>query len=282
MKDLITERFNGLTLEKWTILSFFALGYIVIYKYSFYDTLGIPWYISSTSPLQIVFGSIKLAIYISVSLCIIFLIILLLRKFVKKILIGLSVRLALLFLFHWILFLTTLKPVLILKFNFINSLFDLNYLQPFIYFMVVFLLIDISFEAHKFLALTKIEFLENNVDYNYADKADNIFKLIVFTVFCLLIIVGAIVGRSEANYIIEGKELYLSSAQIKDSEEKWFIVDYVGDKVLLIKDDSESSIKNTFKIVEYKDIKTISSDKYRDEIKYKVNNNLKKILGFQE
>lgn len=305
MKDLITEHFNGLTLEKWTILSFFALGYIVIYKYSFYATLGIPWYISSISPLQIVFGSIKLVFYIVVSFFISVFIILFVRALIKNIIIGCLVRVLFCLTLLWSLLITSLKPVLSLKYEFISNFFDLTYLQPFIFFMTLFFLIELIYicrelyvrenntvvrELDKYRVINdlglsisskSLKVRHRLIDLNKITEGDEKrISKIFFLAFIFLLFVGAAVGNSEAIYIVDSKEKYLSSAKVKGGKEEWFVVDYVGDKVLLIQ--GENNKNNTFRIVEYKEIMSITSERYRDEIEEGMNNKLKNYLGLQE
>ncbi|MDR0068553.1 hypothetical protein RFX60_15005 [Acinetobacter sp. 11520] len=62
-------------------------------------------------------------------------------------------------------------------------------------------------------------------------------------------------GKSEASNILKHKETYLSKALLKDSIKDWYLIESMGDKVLLI------DKKNNIKIVEYKEIDLIQTDK---------------------
>ncbi len=62
-------------------------------------------------------------------------------------------------------------------------------------------------------------------------------------------------GKVEAKKILNEKEIYLSKALLKDSIKDWYLIESMGDKVLLI------DKKNNIKIVEYKEIDLIQTDK---------------------
>ncbi|HGH3125216.1 TPA: hypothetical protein ACJKZ5_000752, partial [Acinetobacter baumannii] len=62
-------------------------------------------------------------------------------------------------------------------------------------------------------------------------------------------------GKVEAKKILNEKKIYLSKALLKDSIKDWYLIESMGDKVLLI------DKKNNIKIVEYKEIDLIQTDK---------------------
>lgn len=60
---MLKEKFSEIKfnlVEAISFLSFIALGYCLIYKYSFYQSLGVPWLITSLTPQFIFLTSLKL------------------------------------------------------------------------------------------------------------------------------------------------------------------------------------------------------------------------------
>ncbi|MDO0888744.1 hypothetical protein NCW36_15555 [Acinetobacter pittii] len=62
-------------------------------------------------------------------------------------------------------------------------------------------------------------------------------------------------GKVEAKKILNDKEIYLSKALLKDSIKEWYLIESMGDKVLLI------DKRNHIKIVEYKELDLIQTNK---------------------
>lgn len=62
-------------MEGLTLVFFITLGYLGIYRYSFYNTLGIPWYLNSITPTQILTSSFKslLTLFLSGLISLVFL-----------------------------------------------------------------------------------------------------------------------------------------------------------------------------------------------------------------
>ena len=54
-------------MEAITLISFIVLGYLGIYRYSFYNTLGILWYLNSITPIQILISSFKILLILVVA-----------------------------------------------------------------------------------------------------------------------------------------------------------------------------------------------------------------------
>lgn len=51
--------FNLSIIEGISIIGFIAIGFCIIYKAAYYNTLGIPWLINSLNPQLIIISSIR-------------------------------------------------------------------------------------------------------------------------------------------------------------------------------------------------------------------------------
>lgn len=228
---------NTSLLELATVSFFIAIGYSIIYKYFFYNELGIEWYVYSLSPNFIILSSIKIifTLILSASLGI-------------YIFMGVkSIGRVLFYMFIIIILMITLLL--------------LNYAMDYIVFSsrVLFL----CFIGMLLVGLSKYCMLGYDYTNNFKDEIDEKRHLhleryyfliyIVFVVF-LILSVPATIGISEARDI--KKNLHnLDRVLLKDHKLIWRMLELNNEKLLLVSKTTEKVL--IFKIVEYKDVKII-------------------------
>lgn len=282
MNKVLLEKILSLNLEKWTIISFIVIGYFLIYKTAIYSTLGISWYISNIAPLQVVFGSIKLIFIIIISFLCIFTILVILKKISSSVFVifltQIILMVFLLFLFVYSIFMDYFGLV------FLENFLKHDYLDQFILFLIVSIVLNLYFEVldmdYKFnnnfgkyyveSKLLELNQSTRSIKFEHEikgliDSYNNFptFKFIL-VLLCLTLIAGWFSGFLEAKRISNNYDYNVVT--IKNDSEKWFVVDYVGDKVLLIQKTNELAGKNVFKIVEYKEVEVFTAEKYYNRV----------------
>lgn len=254
---MFKEKFKSIQfsiLELLSLLSFIGLCYCLFYKYHFYNTLGIPWFITNLSPQFIFFASLKLIILASIYLIFGFLSGILFIKFANRVLkVGSAplILLSLIVYFIIFLFFQYRLPEYILTIKTTDFLFTYLCLNFGIYlgaFYQQFTVKEDTINEDILLYNGGIQrnFIKYKKQINYASS---IFLIILFLMQPMFF------GKSEASKIIKHKETYLSKAILKDSIKEWYLIESMGDKVLLIDN------KNNIKIVEYKELDFIQTNK---------------------
>jgi len=282
MNKVLLEKILSLNLEKWTIISFVVIGYFLIYKTAIYSTLGISWYISNISPLQVVFGSIKLIFIIITSFVCIFILLVMLKKIFSNVFIILLTQTVLmvflLFLFVYSMFLDYFR------WGFLEKFLTYESIDQFVLFLIVSMSLNFYFEAldtdynfnnefGKYYVESKfIELIQSNRTIKVEDEIKSIindynklpsFKF-VLVLLLLTLVAGWFSGFLEARRISNNNDYNVVT--IKNDNKEWFVVDYVGDKVLLIQKTDELAKKNIFKIVEYKEVEVFTAEKYYNRV----------------
>jgi hypothetical protein len=282
MNKVLLEKILSLNLEKWTIISFVVIGYFLIYKTAIYSTLGISWYISNISPLQVVFGSIKLIFIIITSFVCIFILLVMLKKIFSNVFTILLSQIVLmvffLFLFIYSMF------VDYFRWSFLENFLKYESLDQFALFLIVSMSLNFYFEVldadynfnnefGRYHVESKfIELIQSNRTIKVEDEIKSIindynkfpsFKF-VLVLFLLTLVAGWFSGFLEAKRISNNYDYNVVT--IKNDNKEWFVVDYVGDKVLLIQKTDELAKKNIFKIVEYKEVEVFTAEKYYNRV----------------
>jgi len=227
-------------LELVTVLSFIALGYCLIYKYSFYKTLDISWFISNITPQFLFLTSLKL-LFTTLIFCFLgYIIGNWGRNLIKRrIIMGcLTVFLVCFFTLYYLKSDKLQNPYF--------EIFSLKGSELFYYCyaFTLSIMVNIGYKIYE---------KEKNNVRNIFDYIFNLtyIGIIIMCLGVLLILQPMYFASKEANFILENKEKTLNKVKIKASKEEWFLIEAMGDKYLLIDKDQN------FKILEYKDIDII-------------------------
>lgn len=253
---MFKEKFKSLQfsiLELLSLLSFIGLCYCLFYKYHFYNMLGIPWFITNLSPQFIFFASLKLIIIASIYLIFGFLVGILSIKFANRVVkVGSAplILLSLIFYFIIFLFFQYRLPEYILSFKTADFLFSYLCLNFGTYLGAFYQQFTVKEELINEDILLyngglQRKFIKYKKQINFTSS---IFLIILFLMQPMFF------GKSEASKILKHKETYLNKAILKDSKTDWYLIESMGDKVLLI------DKKNNIKIVEYKELDFIQTD----------------------
>lgn len=217
--------------ELLTVISTLSIGYLLIYKYTFYYYLGIPWFSTSLTPSYILFSSFGVMILSIFGLLIAYALSSVFRT--KKMMLSLyllMVCICFLFVFY-------LKK---------------SYPDIFKQFFSVTLFVFYAITLFSLQNVYKLKMISSN-----STAAKTIHKKFILAMASTISIFmyGAFpfyFGVQEAKNIMENKSNLATITNLKGSKEKWFLVEFMNDKVLLMKPNSE------FKLVEYKDLETIT------------------------
>ncbi|MEB6638504.1 hypothetical protein KWD59_05855 [Acinetobacter baumannii] len=254
---MIIEKFKSVQfslLELFSLFSFIGLCYCLFYKYHFYNTLGIPWFITNLSPQFIFFASLKLIIFASIYLILGSLVGYWFSIFAHKRIRAGSSPLILVSVFAYFiifLFFQHRLPEYVLYLKISDFLFS--------YLCVNF---GVYLGAFYHQLTLKNDVINDDI-LIYKRTIQGIFikykkeTIYISSLFLLILFImqPMYFGKSEALKIISYKEIYLSKALLKDSIKDWYLIESMGDKVLLI------DKKNNIKIVEYKELDFIQTNK---------------------
>lgn len=251
---MLNKKINHIQINLYEILIvlvFIALGYCLFYKYAFYKTLDIPWFITNITPQFLFLTSLKV-----IFTGIVFFI---LGYIIGKIGKNTKVRKAIFYFFAtvFIIFTSTLIFLFFTKNN--NDLSILN-LQYFDFLNAYFVsnfgyLTSLAFRQYN-LKLKKLNLgstiIHKNQEIEERLLKEKLYKylitmsgLSIFSAYCLQPIS---LGANEANYLLTFKKEYMNESKIKGSNDIWYLIEVMGDKVLLI------NSTNKIKIIEYKDL----------------------------
>ncbi|MEN8942651.1 hypothetical protein [Acinetobacter baumannii] len=232
-------------LELLTALSFVVLGFCLIYKYSFYNTLDISWFISYITPQFLFLTSLKL-LFTTLILCILGFTIGNLGTTSQKRVIIMGFLAILLISFFTFYYYQSNKLE--------NPYFEIYSLRgsELYYYCYAFTLSLMVNLGYRIIENDKNEFFSRKITYIYNRIMST---LVIITLGILLIYQPMYFGSREAIFLLKNKEKYLNKVNLKASKEEWFLIEAMGDKYLLI------DKKQKFKVIEYKDIDVIQSKK---------------------
>lgn len=225
--------------ELTTVIVVLAVGYPFLSKYGFYNRLGIDWYINTGNAFSIFLSSISVMFweFLGIAFSFIFyrLTIISKRPIIRLFLLNVITLIALVLVSSSILFYNSFEVMkVLLKFNYVG--------------------IAISLCAFSCFLMVLI-FNANIKDFSLKSEQKR-KNLIPFYSIMIILIMGILAwshGRAEADNVWKYRSQILNSLNIGDPKEKWYLVDYTGDKALILKDGSGL----IFKIVEYKEMKEI-------------------------
>lgn len=278
---------NLSVMEALTCLSFLVIGYLFIYRFCYYNTLGISWYITSISPAQVITSSGKILFNFFIGGCVAFIV----AKFAK---LFKSYKEFVIIIFIVFLYALWAKLVLgdgeFLKGG-IQNFFEIAELSlpNILHFILTLLMIyAIILNNNKLLKVNTV-IVENLVLPDKVLTPSNVIKqnqkirrdgaiLNYLAIFIVTLITPANMGNKDALHLLEKRDVILSQAVIKGDTNKWYLVDVSGDKILLIKENKRNIKNNEFKLIEYKDIKSIIAP-YKDDMDTLIINYAKKFVN---
>ncbi|MDR9561545.1 hypothetical protein [Acinetobacter baumannii] len=231
-------------LEIVTVIFFTAIGYCLLYKYSFYNTLDIPWFITNVTPQFLFLTSLKL-LFTSVIFCLIGYALGNLGNSIKR-----RNRILIVYLILFILFVCISEYYTNVKETTNFSIYSIRYSEIFycFYMFSCALLFTLLYKILKNEQTLKEIYISRGVKRT---NSTPIFFIILLGI--TLIIQPTFFGKREAQYIIENREIYLNKAKLKGINQNWYVIESMGDKFLLI------DARNKIKIIEYKDIEYIQT-----------------------
>ncbi|MGT2550165.1 hypothetical protein ACQCTT_06525 [Acinetobacter geminorum] len=248
--SIMTENFklpfNISILELISLLGFLSIGYSLIYKLSFYTSLGIPWFINSLTPQLVFFSSVKF-IFISFPAA-------MLGWYIGSLLRNVNQMF------------TMVVTLIFLGYLTYRTLFlshDITHLFAYIvifFHMVMLQAIFLNRKNTYKLSYNMIFLLPKILRIIYLFNK-NFFSMnfekimVIFSFIACFVIVPLGLGPADAKKVLVYKHLLLNKVTINDKQEKWFVVDSTSEKVLIIND------KNQFKIIQTNEIKVIDRPK---------------------
>lgn len=222
--------------ELTSILVVICVGLSFIYKVGFYNGLGVGWYINTGSAFTIFVSSISVIFWGVSGLILGYLTFLGIKEIQNT-------RLRTIFPLILNVTVATILVIMIISMNFSDSTvwfvkFNLTGL------MITLVLYNIF-----------ITIISTNHEMNIIGVV-NEKRFIVSGTFLLLLYAFLAwgFGQTQAKNVLEYREEILNKVSLDQSKDNWYLVDYTGDKVLLLKEGSGM----IFKVVEYKDLKEIS------------------------
>lgn len=220
-------------LEIATIAFFISVGISLIYKNGFYSKLGIDWYLNNLSPQYIFISSLGLVVPIFLSIFLGVFLSIKYKKFMNSI--G-GQSLYLIFAIG----------------GFVAIKLGLHI--PFIAIILMFIVFITTLMIESIQALSDT-FTLSGIEVNH-NKITIFMKsfMLICLVFSILAICYSpyLYGQAEATEIIS-KKTRLNLVELHSDKHNWLLLEMNGDKVLLV----NSIDLQSFKIVEYKDIKEI-------------------------
>ncbi|WP_155120860.1 hypothetical protein [Acinetobacter calcoaceticus] len=242
MIENIKLPFNLSLLELISLLGFVSLGYSLLYKTTFYYTLGLSWYINTFTTQTLFFSSIKI-IFISLPIAI-------LGWGLGRMMNNFNKFLGLFCIFC--------------IFSFLSYCLVTDYFIPFEIIPYIIIFIYVFTMQGDFFIPEKSPYPSKNMEKLYSKKVQLFFKfgkLLRFLVghlnkamisLCFVSIFVAapcLLGKIEAGQILKNKNNLLNEVLLNNDQKSWYIVDSSSDKFLLINN------LNNFKFVSSSDIK---------------------------
>ncbi|MCU4539612.1 hypothetical protein KTJ16_00260 [Acinetobacter bereziniae] len=234
MKVIIKEYLKKISLVELLSLSFFiAVGFSLMFKYAFYSTLNIPWYLNSLTP-QYLFISVLLYLFPVVT------------GIFSGIYFGNK------FNIKWVKIITTIILSIVL---FIFGLTDFWKTKLFFFVLTSLNCFTIMAFATA-LPLKSINKIIISSTVRNEINTKNKFFMILLNIFMLFAIgslssMPYLMGKYEGKYLLSNKNEY-NLVVLKDKT-LWRMVEMNNEKVLLISNNKF----NSFTIIEYKEIKQI-------------------------
>ncbi|CAA0221869.1 hypothetical protein NQ661_16725 [Acinetobacter baumannii] len=229
-------------LEIVTVIFFLALGYCLFYKYSFYNALGIPWFITNITPQFLFLTSLKL-LFITIIFS-------LLGYLFASIGNTLSIRkiIYLIFLVLFILMGIFYQYTIQSNKQMSSTFYSVRYSDIFYCFYIF----SCGLLSTLFYKVIKSKDPNNEFKISRISKKIKIFAhLFIVSMGLILLLQPIYFGLLEANNILQNRQTSLNKTKLKSLNQDWYVIETMGEKFLLIDNN------NKIKIIEYKDIEYI-------------------------
>lgn len=258
--------FNISLMEALTIFFFITLGYLFIYRYSYYNTLGIPWYITSITPSQVLTGSFKVFLNLFVGGMLSLIVIKLSNFFnsYKELVLLLFMSLL------WVVWSVFVFGGDLVFSKSLESFFERSELSitSLLNYSLILLMLRMVIRLNNRLGKGKAIIVDSLIipdniftPKSVLDKEQRIIseKIILNYISILVVVVLTPVSMAnkDAVYLLENRKKALNLVILKGDKDRWFLMEMTGDKVLLIKENQVNNVKNEYKLIEYKEVKTI-------------------------
>ncbi|HFF4506940.1 hypothetical protein ABTD46_16885 [Acinetobacter baumannii] len=252
MFDKIKDIFGLSWIEFTSFLAFSAVGLSLLYKYTLFSYLGIPWYVNTSNAFTIFVSSLSLLITISVGLTLGFgvsKLIDLLSNTTLKIIIIFIVTIICISIF----FSTTVLS---------TYLFDKQHLSRMNFVGVGLVAVSCSYSLFLYFF--------NKTGRDLQSRDSDRFKIVQILMFLLILLsLTFMFGILEAKNIWKYREYTLNKVTLQKSSQNWYLLDYSSDKALILK----GTQGVVFKVVEYKEINEITPPQQKKP--YEISLNLK-------
>jgi len=226
-----------------TILFALSVGYGLILKVAFFNFIGLPWLVSTLTPTLIFYTTVKVFFQLVIGVAI--------GIFLAKKFNGVK-NANYVFIFLAILLISGI-PAFSLKFT--DSIFLIRYIDEIISFHFI---IYCSYQGYL---------IENNriLYFYYGGETSGDLKtwftsspkFLTFIFFVLLVMSPAYFGSIEAYKVVKHTEFFNNQVVLKNNKSKWYLIEYMGDKVILKSDNKDVLV---YKIVDVKEIEKIISN----------------------
>lgn len=240
---MLNKSLNQLNiLELLSILFFISVGYGLILKYSFFSIINLPWLVSTLTPTIIFYTTFKVFFQLLIGVIIGFYI-------AKKFNAGRNIYYPLIFCF---LLLVSGIPSFSLRF--IDSFYLLDNINLLIN---IHFILYCSYQSYLIEDNRILHFTYNKENRDLRSWMIGSPKFLIF-VFSLLSIFSPIYfGSIEASKVLNHANFFYNRVILENDSNVWYLIDYIGDKVLIKKAGKDHHI---YKIVEIKEIKNIIAD----------------------
>lgn len=228
-----------------TLLSIYATSYSFIYKASFFENLGLDWYLQTISLQSIIISCIKITFITGISILSAFII-------YKEIFKGLLKED---YGYSFLLWLTGTFIAIPLTSKLSLKYIELSILSFSTISFVIYILITKADQKNQEQAIRSNT--QRNIN-NYLNKAGIIIGIIG------IIVVPIKIAEAKADLIKKDPEKYLPETSIKTMKNtKWYILDISNSNALLLKVEKEKVLYRVIELKELEEIKSNSSDNNR-------------------
>ncbi|WP_368678430.1 hypothetical protein [Acinetobacter lactucae] len=259
LKDKIS-RVELSLIEIFSILTFIGLGYCLIYKYTFYQKLGIPEFITNLTPQFLFLTSLKL-LFIGIYSIIIGIIYGYIITKLMKIFPPLKLSSHNISIPTIGTILVFLIPYLFFENKIPEYLMDFKTSDIFYSYFITICTSLVVMNFKYYLDIKRISQNES-LPKNLMITPKKVFKfkmelaiILVFTTVIIYFFQPYYFGTKEAKNILYKKEETLNKILLKETIKDWYLIESMGEKLIII------DKKNNIKIIEYKDLDFIQTNK---------------------
>lgn len=239
--------------ELLTIGSGLALLYLIFYKLSFLTVLNVEWYMALLSPQQLILSSLTLLLLglTSAGICVFF------DKFFKLTLLSEGKDLRTIFIYILIVCFV-IKAFQIIGSSSVNM--PIKYKSYVNYVGLNIGCISLYLFQKKAILWGKTTYTPSHKIMNFLkEKVSLLIKVLAPTMIVIAVFIAPIaVGYDYAQSIKKEMEKLLPEIKVKDSKEKWYLLEAHSTNALIItKETTNEEVKYKTRTVEMKEIESI-------------------------